>query len=160
MSHARPLILVGIALGIGGFTYASLHWLVTRGASIPVDGISFAVAAVIGCLLSAWLALQVHRLKEGQPTWMTAIGAARVAALALSLSHLGAIFLGYFGGQLVFLVINLANEALAAGLWHKVLGVLGALAVLATGIVIERVCTIDPNDPPPKPPQGTASAPA
>lgn len=160
MKHTRPLMLVGLTLIIGAVTYAGLHWLVTRGASIPVDGISFAVAAVVGCLLSAWLALQVHRLKEGQPTWMTAVGAARVAALSLALSHLGAIFLGYFGGQLVFLVVNLANEALAAGIWNKVLGALGALIVLVTGIVIERVCTIDPNDPSHKPPQGTASAPA
>ena len=158
MSHSKPLVLVALTLVVGVLTVLALNLMYNRGASLPVDGIGFAVVSLVVCALSAWLAAQVRRLKERKETWMSAVGAARVAALSLALSHVGALFLGYFAGQVVFLALNLGNDALVAMLWGKIAAVVGAVVMLVTGLVIERICTIDPNDPKSGPPKGTAAA--
>lgn len=157
---SRPLVLLGLALGVGALTVALCGGLLNRGASLPGGGYDFGLVALVFSLLCAWLGWQVQRFKTRKVTWMSAVGASRVAALALALSHMGVLLGGYFGGQVVFLVLNLSNEALRALLGAKIAALLGAVLMVATGLVVEKICTIDPKDPKSSPPSGTAPAPA
>ena len=157
MSHSKPLVLVALTVVVGVLTVLALNLMYNRGASLPVDGWGFALVALVACALSAWLAAHVNRLKQRKQTWMSAVGAARVAALSLALSHVGALFLGYFGGQIVFLALNLGNDALAPMLASKIAAAIGAILMIVTGQFIEKICTVDPNDNPAK---GSAPAPA
>ena len=119
MSHTRPVVLVLLTVVVGALSATLLNFLYNQGASLPRDGVEFGLVVLIISLLSAWLAAQVQRLKKRQSTWMSAVGAARVAALSLALSHTGAIFLGYFGAQTLFILVNLGNDALADMLWKR-----------------------------------------
>ncbi|ADI66683.1 MULTISPECIES: DUF3180 domain-containing protein [Mobiluncus] len=147
MSHTRPVVLVLLTVVVGALSATLLNFLYNQGASLPRDGVEFGLVVLIISLLSAWLAAQVQRLKKRQSTWMSAVGAARVAALSLALSHTGAIFLGYFGAQTLFILVNLGNDALADMLWKKIVAVIGAVLMTITGLVVEKICTIDPKDP-------------
>lgn len=147
MSHTKPIVLVLLTVVVGALSASLLNFMYNQGASLPRDGAEFGLVALIISLLSAWLAAHVQRLKKRQATWMSAVGAARVAALSLALSHTGAIFLGYFGAQSIFILVNLGNDALAETLWKKIVAVIGAVLMVVTGLVIEKVCTIDPDDP-------------
>lgn len=160
MSHTKPWVLVILVMltGIGTVFVLNLRYL--RGASLPADGYAFTVLSVIISVIGIWLGLQVQRLKKRKETWITAVGAARVAALSLAMSHTGAIFLGYFGAQLVFLVSNHSNEALVGMVWQKVIAGLGAVIMVITGLLIEKICSIDPEDPESQSHPGSAPEPA
>lgn len=147
MSHTKPVVLALLTVVVGAISASLLNFMYNQGASLPRDGVEFGLVALVISLLSAWLAAHVQRLKKRQETWMSAVGAARVAALSLALSHTGAIFLGYFGSQSLFILVNLGNDALAETLWKKIVAVIGAVLMMVTGIIIEKICTIDPEDP-------------
>lgn len=158
--HSRPLVLLGLALGVGVVTAAVFGGMLNRGLSLPVGGYDFGLASVVICGFAGWLGWHVKRFKSCKKTWITAVGASRVAALALALSHVGAILGGFFGGQTVNLLLHLTNEALEALLGAKIMALGGAVLMVITGILVEKICTINPNDPKSPPPSGMVRAPA
>ncbi|MCI6583481.1 MAG: DUF3180 domain-containing protein [Mobiluncus sp.] len=148
--HSKPLVLLGMALLVGALTVAFFSGLLNRGSNLPASGYEFGLGAAAVTGFTGWLGWHVHRFKERKPTWMSAVGAARVAALSLALSHVGAISAGYFGGQILFLLLDFGNESLLALLGTKIAGLIGASLMVAGGIAVEKICTIDPKDPPPQ----------
>lgn len=158
--HSRPLVLLGLSLGVGVVTVAVFGGMLNRGLSLPVGGYDFGLVSVVVCGFTGWLGWHVKRFKSRKKTWITAVGASRVAALALALSHVGAVLGGFFGGQMANLLFHLTNESLVALLGAKIVALLGAVLMVLTGILVEKICTIDPNDPKSPPPSGMVRAPA
>lgn len=158
--HSRPFVLFSLILGVGLASVLIHKKLLEHGANLPSGGYEFGVGAVVVSLFNAWLGWQVQRFKTQKQTWISAVGSSRVAAFSLALSHVGAALLGFFGGQVVFLLLNLSNESLAALLGAKIVALLGSVVMVISGVVIEKICTIDPKNPNLKPPDGTAPAPA
>lgn len=158
--HSRLPVVLGVVLVTGVLTVVGFQHLLNRGASLPAGGGEFACGALLVGLVTLWLGWQVQRLKTRKATWITPVGASRVAALALALVHVGALLGGFFLGQVVFLVLNLPNEALFGMLEAKIAASLGAIFMVASGLVVEKICTINPTHKTSKPSSGTAPAPA
>lgn len=159
MGHSKPLVLLAITVVAGLVAVVLSGELLNRGVNLPSAGLEFGLGAVVVSALVAWLGWHVYRLRQHKPTWLSAVGAPRVAALSLALSHVGAVFLGFFGGQALFLALNLNNESLVELLPGKLVASAGALVMVGVGLGVEKICTINPEDPDSKPP-GTAPAPA
>ena len=151
MRRSRWWVLVLLAMLTAVLHLLWLRFMLYSAKSIPLEGWYSGVANLVICLPSIYLGVQVKHLKKREKTWMGPVGAARVAALGLSLSHLGALLGGYLAAKVILLAGNLENESLAAWMGPGVFGLVTAAVMLGTGLWIEHICTVDPKGPPEAP---------
>lgn len=89
----------------------------------------------------------VRRLREGKPTRMTPIWAFRIALLARASAGVNATIVGCWTGVAVSLLPwTEAVGARSAALW-ALFGALCALIWAVAGVVVERWCQIDSDEP-------------
>ena len=144
MSATRWTTLVAIAAGVAALTWFGARALVHHGGQVPEVGwlvlvVELLIAAVVFAL--GWT---VRQYQHGRRPDLDPVRAARTAMLAKAACYTGALLLGWYGGQGLFLVSDLVVpgngwRAVAAGL-----AAVGALALAVVGLVVERFCRIPP----------------
>ena len=144
MQRTRWQTLVVVAVGVAALTWVAFRVVADRGGlppSVPwlVVAVEVLIAAVV--LAMGWAVRQFLRGKR--PT-LDPIRAARTAVLAKASCYTGALLAGWYGGQTVVLVTDLATHgnggrAVAAGI-----ATVGALVLAAVGLVVEWFCRVPP----------------
>lgn len=102
--------------------------------------------AAVFLLFAAYLlgsGLQVRKYKRGQPTNLSALGAARVAVLARVCAHFGSVFFGLLAGVGAVGLMRLWAPATAASAVGAGIAALGALVLVVCAVVAERWCLDD-----------------
>ncbi|MCL2455482.1 MAG: DUF3180 domain-containing protein [Micrococcales bacterium] len=150
MSATRWTTLVAIAAGVAALTWGGARVLVGRGGTVVevgwlVVGVELLIAGVVFSL--GW---SVRQFLRGKKPDLDPVRAARTAVLAKAACYTGALLLGWYGGQALYLATDLAvpgngRRALAAGL-----AALGAVVLAAVGLVVERLCRVPPPDDAPR----------
>lgn len=146
MLRTRYSILALIFVIAAGAVFIADQALFWRGAPILPVGFEAMAVILILALVLGYLGRQVQRVKAKEKTFLTAIGAARVAAAALAATHGSALMAGAFAGGVVYILTRMHNEAIMAGLWSHLAGAFAALILAGVGLWVESVCAIDPPD--------------
>lgn len=145
----RPLSLplVG-SLGVASLAAGSLiAALMVRYATHP-----FTVTPLIAALfvvLAVWLWVggrAVKRLKARQKTWVTPMGATRVAVLARSSAYVCAVCAGILIGVAAVSFTRLWAPAMAFAAWSSLAGGVSALLACVVAVVVERWCVDTSGD--------------
>ncbi len=151
MARTRWQTLLLIAAAAAAATWA-LYDALLRGGALPpqvpwlVVGVEVLIAAVVFSM--GWAVRQYIR---GKRPGLDPIRAARTAVLAKAACYTGAVLLGWYGGQLIVLVLRLDTPGQGARVLAAALAALGALSLAAVGLVVERFCRVPP-------PEGTQPA--
>ncbi|GAA0964197.1 DUF3180 domain-containing protein [Frigoribacterium faeni] len=146
MKHTRPATLIGlgvVALAVG-FVLDSILVANGQAAIVPPVPLGLVLLAIGGIVVS--MAVPVRKVARGTSTErIDPYYATRVLLLAKASSLSGALFGGAAGGVLLFMLTRGVSVALGS-LVPTIIAVVGGLALLAAGIVAERMCTVPPGD--------------
>lgn len=144
MSATRWTTLLAVAIVMAALTWLGAWTFVRNGGNVPEVGwlvlpVELLIAAVVFVL--GWT---VRQYQHGRRPNLNPLRAARTAVLAKAACYTGALLLGWYGGQGLYLVSDLVvpgngRRAVAAGL-----AALGALLMAVVGLVVERFCRIPP----------------
>jgi hypothetical protein len=140
-------LLAWLAVVAAMLGWALANWIDNMGRLIAIPWLAPVTLWLFALMVLWWARGTRARLdpESGRPR-MDPIVAARTAALALAGSRTGAGVFGLYGGIAIRL---LGETAIAAGrerLFIAVLAALGALALAAASLYLERICRI-PEDP-------------
>lgn len=142
----RWTTLLALTAVVAAVTWIALDALLDRGTAPPqVPWLVAAVEVVIaGVVLSMGWA--VRQFLRGRRPDLDPIRAARTAVLAKASCYTGALLAGWYGGQALALVTDLAvpgngGRAAAAGV-----AAAGAVVLAVVGLVVERFCRVPPPD--------------
>ena len=144
MTATRWTTLVAIALVVAALTWLGARTLVHHGGQVPEVGwLVVAVELLIAAVVFA-LGWTVRQYQRGRRPDLDPVRAARTAMLAKAAAYTGALLLGWYAGQGVFLVGDRVvpgngRRALEAGL-----AAVGAVVLAVVGLVAERFCRIPP----------------
>jgi hypothetical protein len=142
----NPATLIVAALATAGLAWLGMSRYY---ASIPdinwLPGITLAALAVVESVLARNTRARIeHRPRSGA---VNPLLVARYAVLAKASSLAGAIFAGAYGGVTAWALSELGQLRVAnANLAPSIAGLVGALALVAAGLLLERACRV------PKPP--------
>ncbi|MET4052011.1 hypothetical protein ABID81_001366 [Frigoribacterium sp. PvP054] len=146
MKHTRPSTLVGLVIVAvaAGFVLDSVL-VAMRQPSIVLPAATGLVLLGIGAVVVS-MAVPVRRVAQGSSKErVDPYYATRVLLLAKASSLAGALFGGFAGGVLLFVLSR--GVGLAVGsLVPTIVAVVGGAGLLAAGIVAERMCTVPPAD--------------
>ncbi len=144
MSATRWTTLLALAVVVAVLTWSGSWTLVRHDGKVPEVGwlvlpVELLIAAVVFVL--GW---SVRQYQRGRRPDLKPLRAVRTAVLAKAACYTGALLLGWYGGQGLYLVSDLVvpgngRRAVAAGL-----AALGALVMAVVGLVVERFCRIPP----------------
>jgi len=155
VKHTRPSTLVGlvtVAVAVGFVLDAVL--VAMRQPSIVLPAALGLVLLGIGGVVVS-MAVPVRRVARGSSAErIDPYYATRVLLLAKASSLSGALFGGFAGGVLLFVLTRGVGVAVGS-LVPAVVAVVGAAGLLAAGIVAERMCTVPPADDDQGPGSGT-----
>ena len=146
MTRTRPslLLVLGLAGAVAGWMLELA--MVSSGRPAVIPPITFGIAiGSIGILIVtfAWPVYRVVRKVEGarvDPFYAT-----RVVLLAKSSSLAGAIVTGLAAAVLVFLLTRSVLPA-AGSVSMAVVTLVGAVVLVAGGLLAEKMCTLPPED--------------
>jgi hypothetical protein len=149
MGPTRPSTLV-----IAGLAAMAVAWLlISRFYSdfreLPWLPIAVSVALAV---LEGYLALTTRARLEHRPGRepVDPLAVARFVVLAKASSLTGAMFAGFYLGVLAWLLVEQARlgaaDARSSDLPTSAVGVVGALALTAAAIWLERACRVPPQD--------------
>ena len=148
MTGSRPRVLALLALvtTLLGFVAVRL-WERSGGGPLPLPWTAVvAMAAIaVSVLALAWPVRRWNAGRRDRP--LDPLRAARAAVLAKAASHCGALVSGWYLGQALVLVSDLAIEPRRDRFVLAVVAVLAALVVVAAGLVAEHWCRL-PDEPP------------
>lgn len=159
MRRTRWQTLLAVALGVAAATWIVLDAADGQGALPPqvpwlVVAVEFLIAGVV--LSMGWA---VRQFLRGKRPDLNPIRAARTAVLAKASCYTGALLAGWYGGQTIVVLLDLATpgnglRAVAAGA-----ATAGAVVLAVTGLVVEWFCRVPPpeQEEPEVPPQVTAT---
>jgi len=147
MKHTAPLSLVLLTLVGGGTGWMAEIALAATGRPTIVPPATLSLVLIALGIIVVMLALPVRRSVSGKPgaRRVDPFYAMRVAVLAKSSSLSGALIAGFAAGVLVF-VISRPVVAEASPVVLCAITLVGAIALMAGGIVGERLCTVPPGD--------------
>lgn len=145
-----PLVVILVVIG------ASVGWALSvvidgwTGRSLPVPVLAGSALWLLGIALFVWgwvirPRLQAHVRPSAHPDVdpLPPLMAARVAAVAMSASRVGALIAGLYAGVVVAAMASgLSTPAAQQTLWSSVLAATGAGVVCAAGIRLERSCVL------------------
>jgi len=144
MQRTRWQTLVVVAVGVAALTWIGFRVVADRGGlppSVPwlVVAVEVLIAAVV--LAMGWA---VRQFLRGRRPDLDPIRAARTAVLAKASCYTGALLAGWYGGQTIVLVADLATpgnggRAVAAGIATG-----GALVLAGVGLLVEWFCRVPP----------------
>lgn len=148
MTGSRPRVLALLAALATVLGFAAVRvWESSGGRSLPLPWTAMVAMAAIAVSVLA-LAWPVHLWNAGRRDRpLDPLRAARAAVLAKAASHCGALVSGWYLGQALVLVSDLAIEPRRDRFVLAVVAVLSGLVVVAAGLVAEHWCRL-PEDRP------------
>ena len=140
----RSVLLVIVASGVIAGLLTAAVFSVGLGPlrATPYLGLLFVILTGV----MAWYGWQVRRLKRGESTRITPVGAMRVAVAARASALVAAGCFGVLAAILIVTLLRPSTSALQmAAMWA---GIDGAGAVLwsVVSFIVERWCVIDTDD--------------
>ena len=144
------LVLVGAAVGWGLFVVVD-GW---TGRSLPVPVLAGSALWLLGIALIVWgsvirprLRANIDRRKSPGVDPLPILVAARVAAVAMAASRVGALIAGLYAGITIATVASgLTTPATQQTLLAAVLAASGAAVVAGAGLRLERWCLLPGDD--------------
>ena len=141
----RVLAPLAVVAAVVGFS-AMRVWESSGHGAFPLPR-----SALVGMLVIAAAVLvvgwPVRRWNNGErDRRLDPLRAARTAVLAKASSHSGALLAGWYAGQALVVVPDLAIEPRRDRLVLAVLAVLAAAVMVAAGLVAERWCRLPDDD--------------
>jgi hypothetical protein len=149
LGPTRPSTLV-----IAGLAAMAVAWLLISrfyGDFRALPWLPIAVSAALA-VLEGYLAYTTRARIELRPGRepVDPLAVARFVVLAKASSLTGALFAGFYGGVLAWLLVEQARgggtDALESDLPTAAAGVIGALALTAAALWLERACRVPPQD--------------
>jgi hypothetical protein len=146
MTRTRPGLL--LALGIAG---AVVGWLlefvlVASGRPAVIPPVTLGAAVGLIGILIVLLALPVNRVARKLPgAQVDPFYATRIVLLAKASSMAGSLVTGLGGAILVFLLTRSVLPAVGS-VSMAVVTTVGAILLLAGGLIAEKMCTLPPED--------------
>ncbi len=138
------LLLVGAAAAVCAACVTVV--VVALGAGPILVSPALALSFLLVSALIAWGGVHVKRLRAHRETWMTPLGALRVAMFARASSMAGALFAGGLVGIAGVAFTRLDADAMLATACIASLSACAALVWCVVGAVVERWCVVDPHD--------------
>ena len=146
MTRTRPTVLLILALAgalIGWFVEVAL---VASGRPAVIPPITLGAAVGLIGVVLVLLALPIHRVVRKLPgATVDPFYATRVVLLAKASSIAGALVSGLAGAILLFLITRSVLPAVGS-VTMAVVTTVGALVLLAGGLIAEKMCTLPPDD--------------
>lgn len=141
----RVLAVLALVAGVVGFSAMRLWESAGRGAfPLPWSALAGMLVIAGAVLAVGW---PVRRWNHGQRDRpLDPLRAARTAVLAKASSHSGALLVGWYAGQALVLLPDLAIEPRRERLVACLLAVATAGAMVAAGLVAERWCRLPDED--------------
>jgi uncharacterized membrane protein len=141
-TSVATLIITGVIAGVLGFLFIRTYY-----GSVPdlnwLPGLTLAGLAIVEFVSARNTRARIER-RPGYGR-INPFVAARYAVLAKASSLLGAIFAGVYGGVAVWALLDRDFLAVAArNLGPAVAGLVGALALAAAALLLERACRVPP----------------
>lgn len=96
--------------------------------------------------LTLWAGIHVKRLRAHQVTWMTPMGALKVAMMARASSVVGAVFAGALLGVAGVALTRMEAEAMVAMACVAAISAAAASLWCVVAGLVERWCVVDPHD--------------
>lgn len=146
MTRTRPSLL--LALGLAG---AIVGWflevvLVASGRPAVIPPITLGAAVGLIGILIVLLALPIHRVVRKVPgAHVDPFYATRIVLLAKASSMAGALVSGLAVAILAFLLSRSVLPAVGS-ISMAVVTTVGAIVLLAGGLIAEKMCTLPPDD--------------
>lgn len=159
MTPTRWRSLAGVALAAGVLGYVFLQVMEASGryaATLPWTAVAAMVVLAVAVLVIGW---PVRRWNRGhRDRHLDPIRAARTAVLAKAASLAGSALAGWYAGQVLRLLPDVAITPRRDVLLSDAAAVGTALLLLAAGLVVERWCRLpggddDEDDTPQAPPE-------
>ena len=158
-TKATALVSYAIATSILGFGVSLL--LVRSGYALPLSPTNLLITLPVIAIVLVIMALPILRYraavkraieepetaKQQPPKRVDPFFAMRVAVLAKAVAISGSVFLGWHAGVLIALVR--APEVESGSVWRQVFGLLGSIALIVAGLIIENACKVPPDATPP-----------
>jgi len=155
MSRSNPAVLVLLAVLGGAAGWFLEIARVAMGQPVLVPPYTFAVVLGLIGIIIVLYAIPVFRVVRRTATRpVDPFYATRVVLLAKASSVTGALFAGIAAGMLVFL-LSRSVVAAVGSVQMAVLTTVGAVVLLAGGLIAEKMCTLPPNDDERQPPHPT-----
>jgi hypothetical protein len=159
-TQITALLAYAVASTILGFGAAAL--LVRGGFALPLSPTNLLVTLPVIAAVLVLMALPILRYRAAirriiekpetaagnPPKRVDPFFALRVAMLSKAVSISGSIFLGWHAGVLIALVR--APEVESGSVWRQVFGLLGSIALIVAGLIIENSCKVPPDATPPE----------
>ncbi len=146
MNRTRPATLIVTALASGVTGWIAQVVLVASGRSMIVPPVSLSVVLLLIAGLLVYAAIPVYRTaRRTSPRPVDPFYATRVVVLAKASSVGGALFSGAAAAILVFTLTRPVVPAVGS-IAVSVAAVVGAIALLVAGLVVEKMCTLPPDD--------------
>lgn len=150
MTRTQPslLIILGLAGAVAGWMLELA--LVSSGRPAIIPPITLGIAVGLIGILMVIVALPVWRVvRKVSGARVDPFYATRVVLLAKSSSLAGAMVTGLAGAVLVFLLTRSVLPAVGS-VSMAVVTAIGAVVLLAGGLIAEKMCTLPPDDDAPK----------
>ncbi len=142
--------LVAVAVLVGGLGWVGLKVYLNRGNLLPYVSWVSAVTVVLAAALVLAAGLPVRTFLRGQATrTLSPIRAARTLVLAQAAAITGAGVTGWYVAVLALVVPDLELASAQSLLWPAVAAAVGGAVLATVGLVVQRMCRIDPPDDPP-----------
>ena len=147
MKRTRVAVIVGFGFAGAALTYLVELVLQASGRPSILPPYSLSITLIAVAVLVVLLAIPVRRRVTGKRKEpLSPFYSLRVAVLAKSSSHVGALLLGLGVGLTIFLVAR----PIAPGwdlLGRAIADLISAAILVAAGLIAERMCTLPPDDP-------------
>lgn len=151
MKPTRPLVLLALALGTGGLTYAGMNLWNSRGTP---PGVPVLAPIVLLCLAGVALAtalslrsrLKAQRERRVDARRVDPLVAARAVVFAKAGALVGGIVGGFYGGFALFLTRFLEVDERSAQAQRCAFAVGACVAVVAASLFLEHILRV-PEDP-------------
>lgn len=138
--------LLALAAVVAAVTWIVLDVLVDNGTAPPqVPWLVAAVEVVIAGVVLA-MGWAVRQFLRGKRPGLDPIRAARTAVLAKASCYTGALLAGWYGGQALALVTDLAVPGNGGRAAAAAVATGGAVVLAVVGLVVERFCRVPPPD--------------
>ena len=146
MRRTRWQTLVLVAVGVAALTWLGWRVVAGRGGLPPqvpwlVAAVEVLIAAVVFSM--GWA---VRQFLRGRRPGLDPIRAARTAVLAKASCYTGALLSGWYGGQTIALVTDLATHGNGGRAVGAGAATAGAVVLAAVGLVVEWFCAVPPPE--------------
>jgi polyferredoxin len=157
MKPVRARTLVSLAVVVAGLGWLVLElWTVGDGTFLPLPWTA-AVGGYLLAVVAVLVGLPVRRWVRGQRDRpLNPLAATRTVVFARAVSYGGAVLLGWYVAQGVALLPDLVGTR-TTRFWVALVAAVGALALMVSGLVVQRWCRVPPEDDgpfPAEPPSG------